>query len=90
VLGRSVGLIFPSDRADELSAVLACIRRGETVEPYETERVRKDGRRISVSVSVAPVRHRAGAVVGAMAAFPLAVENKIVGALGFSWAEPPM
>jgi PAS domain S-box-containing protein len=65
VVGRSVALLFPSDRMDELADILARVARGEPVGPYETERVRKDGRRIPVSVGVAPLRDRAGAVVGA-------------------------
>ena len=67
VVGRPIGLIIPPDRADELRAILARVRQGERVEPYETERVRKDGTRVAVSVTVSPVRNASGAVVGASA-----------------------
>jgi PAS domain S-box-containing protein len=66
-VGRSINLILPADRPDELPSILARIRRGERVEPYETVRVRKDGSRLAVSVTISPVRDAAGAVVGASA-----------------------
>ena len=40
---------------------------GAVVPPDETERVRKDGTRVAVSISVSPIRDRAGAVVGVSA-----------------------
>jgi PAS domain S-box-containing protein len=64
-IGQSVSLIIPPELPDELSKVLGQIRRGERVDRYETVRMRKDGRRIEVSVTVSPVRDRAGRIVGA-------------------------
>jgi PAS domain S-box-containing protein len=64
-VGESIRLIIPPDRAAEEDAVLATIRRGERVEPFETVRVAKDGRRIDVELSVSPVRNSMGEVVGA-------------------------
>jgi PAS domain S-box-containing protein len=66
-VGQPMTLIIPADRPDELPSILARIRRGERVEPYETARVRKDGSRLEVSVTISPVRDAAGAVVGASA-----------------------
>jgi PAS domain S-box-containing protein len=40
------------------------LRRGESIERYETTRVRKDGHRIMVSMTVSPVKNSGGAVVG--------------------------
>ncbi len=67
VLGRSISLLVPPDLPDELSRILARIRRGEQVEQYETVRVRKDGSRLYVSLTISPVRDAAGAVIGASA-----------------------
>jgi PAS domain S-box-containing protein len=64
-IGRNVSMVVPPDRPDELSHILARIARGERIEHYETERVRKDGRRIAVEVSISPVRDATGAVIGA-------------------------
>ena len=64
-IGQPVSLIMPPELPDELSKVLAQIRQGERVDHYETVRMRKDGRRIEVSVTVSPVQDRAGRIVGA-------------------------
>jgi PAS domain S-box-containing protein len=64
-LGQPMALIIPEDRLDEDDDVLARVRRGETVDPFETVRRAKDGRRVSVLLSVSPVRDGDGRVVGA-------------------------
>src|SRR5207244_12634737 len=64
-VGRSIRLILPPERSAEEDVVLASIRRGERVEPFETVRVTKDGRRIDVELSVSPVRNAAGEIIGA-------------------------
>ncbi len=56
MLGRDASMLVPPDRAGELVAVLERLRRGERVPPFETQRVRKDGGLVDVSVSVSPVR----------------------------------
>lgn len=64
-LGRPVSLVVPPDRTAEVSEVLAIVGRGERLEHYETVRVTKDGRRLDVSLSVAPLRDERGTVIGA-------------------------
>jgi two-component system sensor kinase FixL len=63
--GRSVGILIPDDRADELHSILAQIRAGQRVELYETVRQTKSGQRLDVSLTVSPVRDADGRVVGA-------------------------
>jgi PAS domain S-box-containing protein len=65
VIGRSIRLLIPPERQDEEEEILARIRRGESLEHYETVRVAKDGRRLDISLTVSPVRDRAGHVIGA-------------------------
>lgn len=65
VIGKPVSLLIPPDRQDEEPAILERIRRGERVEPYETIRVRKDGKLIDVSLTVSPVKDADGNVLGA-------------------------
>jgi PAS domain S-box-containing protein len=67
VIGRPVALLVPPDRADELGWIMKGLRRGKHIEHYETTRVHKDGHRIDVSVTVSPVKNKAGAVIGASA-----------------------
>jgi PAS domain S-box-containing protein len=65
IIGHNVSEIVPPDRADELAAIMARLRRGERVGHFETLRRRKDGTIIDVSVSISPIRDGAGHVVGA-------------------------
>ena len=65
MIGRPVGLLLPPERADEEPRILAKLCRGERVENFETVRVRKDGRRIDVSVTISPIRGRGGQIIGA-------------------------
>lgn len=65
MIGQPVSRIVPPDRLDEFHGLLQRLRNGETIRYYETERVRKDGRRIPVSVSISPLKDEAGKIVGA-------------------------
>jgi anti-anti-sigma factor len=65
VIGRPVSMLAPPERLDELSDIMSRLRRGERFEQLETERVKKDGTRIDVSFSIAPVTDSAGWIVGA-------------------------
>src|SRR5437764_264818 len=64
-IGQSVSLVFPPDHRDELPELLARVAQGESIAPVGTERLRKDGTRVAVSVSIAPVRAASGTVVAA-------------------------
>jgi PAS domain S-box-containing protein len=64
-IGNTIGITVPDDRKAEVRRLLENIGRGELVRHYETERIRKDGRRIDVSLSVSPVKSSAGVIVGA-------------------------
>jgi two-component system cell cycle sensor histidine kinase/response regulator CckA len=63
-VGRHVSFIVPPDRAEELSWITQGLGRGERVEPFETVRLRKDGTRVEVSVTVSPVRGGDGRLIG--------------------------
>jgi two-component system CheB/CheR fusion protein len=62
-VGQSVRMLFPEDRAGEFAKIMARLRRGETIQQMETERVRKDGKRVAVAVTASPVRDSGGKVV---------------------------
>ena len=57
--------LIPPDRQAEELEILARIRRGERFDHFETIRLAKDGRRLSVSITVSPIKDSAGHVVGA-------------------------
>jgi PAS domain S-box-containing protein len=64
-VGKPMLMLIPPERVDEESAILARTRRGESMEHFETVRVRKDGTKIDVSVTISPIRDSGGAIVGA-------------------------
>jgi PAS domain S-box-containing protein len=65
VVGKSITIIVPEDRLDEERNVLEQLRRGQSIDHYETMRVRKDGVQIPISLTVSPIRNLSGTVVGA-------------------------
>jgi PAS domain S-box-containing protein len=64
-IGKHITLIIPSDRLDEETDILSRLRRGEPIDHFETIRVRKDGKRINISLTVSPIRDAVGNIVGA-------------------------
>jgi PAS domain S-box-containing protein len=64
-VGRHISFVVPPDHEEEEREILAAVRRGERLDTYETERVRKDGARIDVSLTVSPIRDPELGVVGA-------------------------
>jgi PAS domain S-box-containing protein len=64
VLGKSMLLLIPPDRANEEADILARLGRGESVRHFETVRVRKDGKKIDISATISPIRDRHGTIVG--------------------------
>jgi PAS domain S-box-containing protein len=64
-IGQHIMLIVPPDRVDEEEAALACLRRGEKIDHFETVRVRKDGRLVDVSLTISPIKGSDGRIIGA-------------------------
>jgi PAS domain S-box-containing protein len=64
-MGKPLRILLPPDRENEESDILARIRQGESVDHFETVRVRKDGKNIDVSTAISPIKDSSGAVVGA-------------------------
>jgi PAS domain S-box-containing protein len=64
-VGKPMLMLFPQERVKEEPDILARIRRGESVDHFETVRVRKDGRKIAVSATISPIRDARSVVVGA-------------------------
>jgi|GEM_PF-4882459 len=64
-IGQSITMLIPHDRLDEEPRILERLRRGETVDTFETVRRRKDGELIDVSLTIAPILDAQGRVIGA-------------------------
>ena len=63
ILGQSLRLLTPDDRAEEARVLHDAVRAGGRVE-LETQRVAKDGHRLKVRISVAPILDEEGKVAG--------------------------
>jgi PAS domain S-box-containing protein len=64
MIGRHIEmLILPQNRAAERE-IQARIARGDQVEQFQSERVRKDGAIAKVSMTLSPIADRTGAIVG--------------------------
>ncbi|HET6570534.1 MAG TPA: SpoIIE family protein phosphatase [Solirubrobacterales bacterium] len=63
-VGRHVSLIVPDDHEDEEREILARVAQGERIETYETQRLRKDGARIDISLTISPIEDAEGEIVG--------------------------
>ena len=63
-IGRPITFLFPPDRQDEEPAILERLRRGETVDHFESVRVTRDGRSIGVSLTISPIKDRSGRIIG--------------------------
>lgn len=66
-IGRPISMLIPPDRRGEEQMILDHVNRGMPLEHYETQRLRKDGQVIDVSVTVSPLRDGRGTIVGASA-----------------------
>ncbi len=65
MIGQSILKIIPPELHPEEQIILAKLRAGEKIDHYETTRVAKDGRRVSASITISPLRDSSGRVVGA-------------------------
>jgi PAS domain S-box-containing protein len=65
MIGQSIFRLIPEELHGEERELLARIRRGELVEFSETDRIRKDGQRISITVTVSPIWDATGRIIGA-------------------------
>lgn len=65
VIGQHISMLAPAEVADDIPRILGCIARGERVEHYQTKRKTKDGRILTVSLTVSPVRDGSGRIIGA-------------------------
>jgi PAS domain S-box-containing protein len=66
-IGQSISIVIPPDQANDLQFIGDTVRRGEHISHYETERIRRDGHWIKVSLTVSPIRNGGGQIVGASA-----------------------
>lgn len=64
-VGRSVSMLLPPDQMPQVEDILDRIRHGETIDSLQAIRITRDGRRITVALTISPVRDHNGEVIGA-------------------------
>ncbi|MEO8428396.1 MAG: PAS domain S-box protein [Verrucomicrobiota bacterium] len=64
-IGRPITMLMLPELQNEESEILGRVQRGERIERYETGRLRKDGSRISIWLSIYPIKDDEGNIFGA-------------------------
>ena len=64
IIGKHITLLAQPSRHAEIHEFLEKIRQGETVANYESERIRKDGILIQVSLTLSPIKDASGTISG--------------------------
>jgi two-component system CheB/CheR fusion protein len=66
-IGRHGSFLYPPGRKDEIDRVLQQVRAGKSVDHLETQRLRKDGSTVDVSVTYSPILDASSRIVGVSA-----------------------
>ena len=64
-VGKHISLIIPPDCLQEEESIIATLKAGQRIDHFETDRLRKDGQRIRVSLTISPIADDAGRVIAA-------------------------
>jgi PAS domain S-box-containing protein len=65
MVGRSIQILAPPDRPDEIPRILERLKHGERIARLETVRMHKDGTLLHVSLTISPIRDASGAISAA-------------------------
>lgn len=65
IIGKSVRVLIPDELQHEEDIILSKIRAGERISHYETQRIRKNGERFDVSITISPLINQEGEIIGA-------------------------
>ncbi len=64
MINKPVDIIVPKDKIDELNQLIKRIISGDRIEHYLTQRLKKDGSIVDVSLSLSPIINLNGTIVG--------------------------
>ncbi|TMI32451.1 PAS domain S-box protein [Candidatus Bathyarchaeota archaeon] len=64
-VGKPISMLVPPGRHDEIPEILERVKKGESVEHFETTRITKDGKTVHLSLTISPIRDKAGRIIGA-------------------------
>jgi PAS domain S-box-containing protein len=66
VIGKNYRGIIPPAQLPGEERIFDRIKRGESIEQFETRRLQQDGSVVDVSLKISPIRDRAGAIIGSV------------------------
>ncbi|MDP9129067.1 MAG: ATP-binding protein, partial [Candidatus Binatota bacterium] len=64
IIGQNIAVLIPPEHRGEIPELMQLVCLGKGINRYESERICKDGRRITVSASLSPIRDSQGTVRG--------------------------
>lgn len=65
IIGQSISIIIPPESPEELGEILTRIKNGERIKQLETVRVRKDGSKLHVVLTITPIKNGENELIGA-------------------------
>jgi len=64
IIGRSILNLIPTERHHEEPKIIEQLRSGKRIDHFETQRIRKDGTLVDVSLTISPIFDSTGAIIG--------------------------
>jgi PAS domain S-box-containing protein len=64
-IGKHIFLIIPENRRNEETRIVQQLKQGQRVDHFETQRRRKDGTLVDLSLTISPVKDESGRIAGA-------------------------
>jgi two-component system sensor histidine kinase VicK len=64
MIGQSIFKIIPCEKVDEEQQILFRLKNGERVEHFETQRLKKDGKLLDISLTISPIKNDNGEIIG--------------------------
>ncbi len=64
-IGRHISFLIPPERISEEDEIMRRLRAGRRIDHFESIRVRSDGTRIPVSLTISPIKDEDGRIIGA-------------------------
>ena len=76
-IGQDIGIIAPQDKiTDEKQLLLdKVILNGQVIKDFETERIKKDGKKVAANVTISPIKDQSGNIIGASEIFRTLTED---------------
>ncbi len=64
-IGKNISVLSPPENPDDMKFILRKLKEGKTIENFETARIKKNGERIFISLTVSPIINIKNQIIGA-------------------------